>query len=184
MDEKDALHHDHTLMADPNPLRVPFPTREDLLSRGSPTREAIDGMYDMWVFAHGEAMDLASRLLEVFGSPPRPQITLHVARGYDDEWILSEDRVAELAALDPEQHWMDVTMEATRDFQEYFSFSNAEGWRFYLPAFLRHFLADFPMSSWDAVILACQQRTYFDLITPGQVAFIDEILALCHTWDY
>ena len=115
-------------------------------------------------------MELASRLPEVFGDPPRPRITLHVARGYDDEWQLSEERVAELAALDEEQHWTEVSAEATQQFQEYFAFSDAEGWRFYLPAFLRHYLADFPLSQWPAVDWACAERTHFELFTPPQIA--------------
>ena len=163
--------------------RVPFPTRDELLARGTPRKDAIADLYDLWIVAHDEAMNLADRLPSVFGSPPRPRITLHVARGYDDEWTLSDARVAELAAFDAEQHWMDVSIEATKDIQEYFTFSDAEGWRFYLPAFLRHYLADFPLSYYDAVVFACQQRTHFDLIIPPQIAFIDEFLALCQTWD-
>ena len=163
-------------------MRVPFPTREELRARGT-RKEAIAELYDLWLVAHSEAMNLAARLPEVFGDPPRPRVTLHVARGYDDEWVLSDERVAELAALDPEQHWTEVPAEATRQFQEYFTFSDAEGWRFYLPAFLRHYLADFPLCGWDAVHTACQTRKHFDLITEPQVAFIDEFLALCQTWD-
>jgi hypothetical protein len=161
---------------------VPFPSREELLSQGT-RKEAIAEMYDLWIVAHSEAMDFASRLPEVFGDPPRPRVTLHVARGYDDEWVLSEERVSELAALDPEQHWTEVTAQATKQFQEYFTFSDAEGWRFYLPAFLRHYLGDFPLCGWDAVHTACQHRTHFDLITQPQIAFIDEFLALCQTWN-
>jgi hypothetical protein len=134
-------------------------------------------------FAHSEAMDLAVRLPEVFGDPPRPRITLHVARGYDDEWFLSEERVLELAALDPEQHWTEVTYEDASIFQEYFTFSDAEGWRFYLPAFLRYYLADFPLSGWDAIYYACVTRQHFDLITEPQVAFVKEFLALSATWE-
>jgi hypothetical protein len=163
-------------------MRVPFPTREELRKRGT-CKEAIAELYDLWLVAHSEAMDLAARLPDIFGDPPRPRVTLHVARGYDDEWFLSDERVAELAALDPEQHWTEVSAEATRQIQEYFTFSDAEGWRFYLPAFLRHYLADFPLCGWDAVHTACQRRTHFDLITQPQVAFIDEFLALCQTWD-
>lgn len=163
-------------------MRVPFPTREELRARGK-RKEAIAELYDLWLVAHAEAMELAARLPDVFGNPPRPRITLHVARGYDDEWFLSDKRVAELAALDPEQHWMEVPAEATRQFQEYFTFSDAEGWRFYLPAFLRHYLAEFPLCGWDAVLTACQTRKHFDLITQPQVALIDEFLALCATWD-
>ena len=163
-------------------MRVPFPTREELRTRGT-RKEAIAELYDLWLVAHSEAMDLAARLPDVFGDPPRPRVTLHVARGYDDEWFLSDERVAELAALDPEQHWTEVSAEATRQIQEYFTFSDAEGWRFYLPAFLRHYLADFPLCGWDAVHTACQTREHFELITEPQVAFIDEFLALCQTWD-
>ncbi len=166
----------------PESMRVPFPTREELRESGT-RMEAIAEHYDRWLVAHSEAMDLAVRLPDVFGDPPRPRVTLHVARGYDDEWILTEKRCRELAALDPELHWTEVSAEATRRFQEYFTFSDAEGWRFYLPAFLRHFLADFPLCHWDAVHTACRRRTHFDLITQPQMAFIDEFLALCQTWD-
>ncbi len=162
-------------------MRVPFPTREELRACGT-RKEAIDELYDVWLVAHAEATALAIRLPDVFGDPPRPRITLHVARGYDDEWFLSEERGAELAALDPEQHWTEVSVEATRHFQEYFTFSDAEGWWFYLPAFLRHYLAEFPLCRWDAVYNACVTKKHFDLITPSQVVFIDEFLALCETW--
>lgn len=163
-------------------MRVPFASREQLLQSGT-QKSCIDEFYDIWLAAHEEAMDLADRLPEVFGNPPRPRITLHVARGFDDEWLLSEPRMTELAALDPEKHWTEVSAEVTRQFQEYFAFSDAEGWRFYLPAFLRHYLADFPLCNWDAVYWACVRRNHFDLITSRQITFIDEFLALCHTWE-
>ena len=165
-----------------NSMKVAFPSREELCRQGT-RREAVADLYDIWLVAHDEAMELASRLPQEFGDPPRPRITLHVARGYDEEWILSEQRVAELAALDGEQHWVEVSAEATRQFQEYFTFSDAEGWRFYLPAFLRHYLADFPLCGWDAVHWACVERTHFELITPPQIAFVNEFLKLCQTWE-
>ena len=163
-------------------MRVPFASREQL-RQGGTQKDWIDEFYDIWVAAHNEAMDLAVQIPEVFGYPPRPRITLHVARGFDDEWTLSEQRVAELAAFDAEQHWTDVSAESTRQFQEYFTFSDAEGWRFYLPAFIRHYLADFPINHWDAVYWACVQKSHFELITSPQITFIDEFLALCHTWE-
>lgn len=163
-------------------MHRPFPSREELRKAGT-RQEAINELYDVWLAAHAEAMKLAERLPEVFGDSPRPKITLHVARGYDNEWNLSEERIKELAALNPEQHWTDVTSEYTQQFQEYFTFSDAEGWRFYLPAFLRHYLAEFPLSGWDAVYWACTGRKHFDLLTPEQVAFIDEFLELCHAWE-
>jgi hypothetical protein len=158
-----------------------FPTREDLKSRGySP--ESLE-LYDLWRTAHGEAQQMAAKLPSVFGDPPRPRITLHVARGYDDEWFLSVERQAELAALDSEQHWTDVTAEAVQCFQEYFAFSDAEGWRFYLPAFIYHYLAEFPLGGWDAVHRACVERENFDLLTPDQISFIDGFLELCRSWE-
>ena len=160
----------------------PFPSSEELRKAGT-RQEAIDELYEVWLAAHAEAVKLAERLPAVFGDPPRPRITLHVARGYDDEWNLSEERIQELAVFDPEQHWTEVSAESTNQFQEYFTFSDAEGWRFYLPAFLRHYLAEFPLAGRDAVYWACTERKHFDLITPEQVAFIDEFLSLCHTWE-
>jgi hypothetical protein len=76
-----------------------------------------------------------------------------------------------------------VSAEAAHTFQEYFTFSDSEGWRFYLPAFIHHYLSEFPLSGFDAVYSACVQKTHFDLLTPGQITFIDEFLALCHTWE-
>ena len=158
----------------------PFPSREELLQRGY--REESLELYDLWRVANSEALALAARLPEVFGDPPRPRITLHVARGLDDEWFFSEEREMELAAMDPEQHWTEVSAESAQEFQEYFSFSDAEGWRFYLPAFLHHYLAEFPLCSYDRVYWACVCREHFDLFTPEQVAFVNEFLALCRTW--
>jgi hypothetical protein len=163
-------------------MRVPFPSKADLLA--SQLRpQAVEELYELWRVAHDEAMSLAVRLPEVFGDPPRPAITLHVARALDDEWIVSRERGLELTAKDPERHWYEVPAEATREFQEYFTFSDAEGWRFYLPAYLRHYLADFPLSRYVAVHAACAGRDHFDLLTAGQIAWIDEFLALCRTWD-
>ncbi|HWB02913.1 MAG TPA: DUF6714 family protein [Verrucomicrobiales bacterium] len=158
-----------------------FPSREELKERGYCPRSLE--LYDLWREAHGEAQELAARLPAVFGDPARPLITLSVARGYDDEWFLTKERGEELAALDHEQHWTEVTAEAVQNHQEYFTFSDPEGWRFYLPAFLRHYLAGFPLYHWDAVYSACLTRRHFDLFTPEQVAFVDEFVALCRTWE-
>lgn len=84
-----------------------------------------------------------------------PRITLSFVRSYNDEWNLSEDRIAELATRDPEQTWEDVTDSAIQTSREYFNFSDAEGWLFYLPAYLCHYLRDFPDCGWDAVYFAC-----------------------------
>jgi len=162
-------------------MMTPFPSREELLHRGY-SRETLE-LYDLWRTANSEALELAARLPAVFGDPPRPRITLHVARGLDDEWFLSEERGLELTAMDPEQHWTEVTAESVQCFQEYFTFSDAEGWRFYLPAFLHHYLAEFPLHGYDAVMWACVTREHFELLNAEQVAFVEEFLALCRAWE-
>lgn len=167
----------------PPPLTRPFPSREELLQHKSWRKGAVEELYDLWRHAHAEAMTLAARLPEVFGDPPRPRITLHVARGLDDEWRLSAERWAELAALDPEQHWMEVSEEATRNFQEYFTFADEEGWRFYLPAFLRDYLGGFPIYGWDAVCIACAQEDRLESFTPAQLDFCRAFRALCLVWE-
>jgi hypothetical protein len=160
-------------------MTPPFPSREELRSRGF-SRETLD-QYDQWREAHRQAQVLAARLPEVFGDPPRPRITIGVAVGYDNEWNLSEERVAELSAHDPEQHWWEVSAERT--WQGYFIFSDAEGWRFYLPAYMKAYLNDFPNCGSDAVYNACVSRTHIDLLTAEQVAFIDEFVAICDQWN-
>ena len=162
-------------------MNPPFPTREELKARGY-SRELLE-LYGLLRAAHAEGQKLAARLPEVFGSPPRPRITLHVARGYDDEWNLSPARFAELEAMDPEQHWTEVTSESTQSFQEYFAFSDAEGWRFYLPAYMFHYLAEFPCGGHEAVRQACREKKHCDLLSPEQLAFLDEFTALCDAWE-
>jgi hypothetical protein len=168
-------------VAKPVPMHPPLPSHEELRSRGyDPVTLA---QCDLWREAHGEAQVLAARLPEVFGDPPRPETTLSVARGYDDEWNLTEERIAELSAQDAEQHWTEVSAEAIHTFQEYFTFSDPEGWRFYLPAFLRDYLMSFPDNGWDAVYWACVSKKHIGLLTQEQVAFLDEFTALCHKWQ-
>ena len=96
---------------------------------------------------------LLKRIDAAFAGVPRPKITKSVARGLDDEWFLSEERRAELSNRDPEENWTDLTEGCVRDYQDYFAFSDAEGWRFYLPAHMRFYLLGFPYCGWDAVIL-------------------------------
>jgi hypothetical protein len=164
-------------------MRVSFPSKAELMASKKLIPECVENLYELWAVAHEEAMELAVRLPEVFGDPPRPAITPHVARAFDDEWIVPMERGLELTAKDPEQHWWELTAEAARCFHEYFTFSDPEGWRFYIPAYLRHYLATFPLNNYDAVREACESRRYFDLLTPAQIAFIDEYLALCRTWQ-
>ena len=126
-------------------------------------------------------VSLLKRIDAAFDGVPRPRVTKSVARGYDDEWVLHEERIAELSRLDPEQKWTDVTEDGVRFFQEYFTFSDAEGWRFYLPAHMRFYLLGFPDYGWDAVYWACSYpEPKFELLSSEQKACVDEFLAIIH----
>jgi len=107
---------------------------------------------------HADAQLLLTRIDKAFGEIPRPLITLHVARGYDDEWSLSQERGEELRAMDPETDWREVSGEKLRNFTEYFSFSNPEGWLFYLPAFMSDELRDFPFDCHGAALTFLNPR--------------------------
>jgi len=130
-----------------------------------------------------EADELIRLIDQVFTSIPKPRTTLSVARALDDEWIISEERAAELAKEDPETDWRDVPEEKTRACQEYFTFSDAPGWRFYLPAFMTHYLREFPGYGYDAVCWACAGRTHFDDLTADELAVVEKFTALCHKYE-
>jgi hypothetical protein len=122
------------------------------------------------------AGELLGRISVAYAGVPRPAITHSVARGYDDEWHLSMERGLELTAQDPEQIWTEVTDAAIHNFQEYFSFSDAEGWRFYLPAYMSYYLRD-PLHRHYVALDACfwgdpefGRVTRLDLLTPEQLA--------------
>jgi hypothetical protein len=132
--------------------------------------------------ARHEAAELIPVIEEAFRGVSRPQITLHVARGIDDEWNLSEERHAELRAMDPEEDWEEVDGEHASGFWEYFPFSDDEGWRFYLPVFMRHFLRNFPDSDYDNVSDACEKKTHMGLLNDSQLECVDRFLALCHKY--
>lgn len=130
---------------------------------------------------------LLSRIAREFRDVPAPRITLHVARAYDDEWTVSQERGEELQAEDPEASWQEVSDEKIECFQEYFTFSDSEGWRFYLPAFMSHFLREFPSRGFDAVCSAVRRPDdKLELLTEGQRRCVDEFKALCdsyHIWS-
>lgn len=130
-----------------------------------------------------EADDLVRTIDRVFVSIPVPPITLRVARALDDEWNISDERAGELAKQDQETDWRDVPKDKTEAYQEYFTFSDPAGWRFYLPAFMSHYLSEFPDYGYDAVYWAGTRRTHFDALTPDEVAVVDKFVALCHKYE-
>jgi hypothetical protein len=130
-----------------------------------------------------EALALIERIEAAFHEIPRPTITRSVARGYDDEWNLSEARIRELAIRDPENDWRDVSDEAIETHQEYFSFSDPEGCRFYLPAYMRHYLKAVPYAEHDAVYWACTKPRTLEALTETERACVDRFLEICHRFE-
>jgi len=133
--------------------------------------------------AWGEAAELITLIDRVFADIPVPRITLRVGRALDDEWNVSEERGAELAKEDPETDWREVPEEKTRAYQEYFTFADPPGWRFYLPAFMTHYLREFPDYGYDAVYWACTRRTHLDDLTADELGIVDKFVALCHKYE-
>ena len=101
--------------------------------------------------AKAEAANLIHAIEAAFRNIPRPQITLSVAHGLDDEWNLNPDRFRELRSKDQEEDWIELDEKRTEPYQEYFTFSDDENWRFYLPAFMCHYLRHFPGYGYDTV---------------------------------
>ncbi len=125
--------------------------------------------------------NLLLRIGAAFEGVPRPRITKSVARGYDDEWNLSDERIAELQALDPEKRWQEIDEDGIRLYQEYFFFSDAEGWRFYLPAHMTYYLRNFPDYGWDAVYTAlCNPESKLAALSPDQRSCVQQFIDLVH----
>lgn len=159
-----------------------FITAAEAKSRGYDAATVLQ--YEAIERARAEALQLIPVIEVAFEGVPRPQTTLSVAKGYDDEGDLSVQRIEELTALDTECVWQDVSDEAMEARQEYFTFSDPPGWLFYLPAFMCHYLRNFPDAGWDAVYQACQRKTHFDLLSEAQLQCVDRFIELCgrHQW--
>lgn len=130
-----------------------------------------------------KAMALIQDIRVAFRGVPRPKITLNVAKGYDDEWVLSESRIQELSSQDLEQCWEDVTHESIRFCQEYFCFSDDEGWRFYLPAFMCYHLIEFPHHGYDAAFQACDSGRSLGALNDAQMACVLRYVELCRQYE-
>lgn len=91
--------------------------------------------------------------------------------------------VSRSSAYDAENDWREVFDEAIEAYQEYFTFADAEGCRFYLPAYMRHYLKEFPYSGYDAVYWACTQPEKLEALNEQERACVDGFLALCHHYQ-
>ncbi|MCC5844444.1 MAG: hypothetical protein JJU05_09350 [Verrucomicrobia bacterium] len=130
-----------------------------------------------------EADNFLALIDKTFGSIPKPKVTQLVAQALDDEWNLTEERVNELSKADPETDWREVSKEKTTAYQEYFSFSNSAGVRFYLPAYMSHYLSEFPNYGFDAVYWACVSKMNFDDLTEEELKIVDKFVELCNKYE-
>lgn len=129
--------------------------------------------------ARREAVALIPRIEKAFEDMgPPPKVTLRVARALDDEWHFPEARRRELAAEDPEENWQEVSDEKIEVYHEYFTFADDEGRRFYLPAYLRHYLRRYPGCCWDAVVGACECYAVSMGLNDEQLACVHAFLEL------
>ncbi len=88
---------------------------------------------------HDEAVTLFHRIEDEFAEVKGPpKITLSVARGIDDHKDYELDKLA--VAQKHHRHWKDVTDEEISHFHDCWSFMDAEAFKFYIPAFMVHYL--------------------------------------------
>jgi hypothetical protein len=131
-----------------------------------------------------EADELRKIIDQTFISIPKPSVTLRVARARDDEWNITPKRAAELAQEDTETDWRDVPKEKTEAYQEYFTFADSPGWRFYIPAFMTHYLTEFPDYGYDAVYDACSSRKRIGDLTDAELEVVRMFLELCERYEH
>ena len=79
--------------------------------------------------------------------------------------------------------WRDVPKRKTEVYQEYFTFADPPGWRFYLPAFMTHYLSEFPDYGYDAVRWACRNPEHIGELTEEELEVVNRFLDLCSRYE-
>ena len=127
---------------------------------------------------------LLNRIALAFHDVKRPEdITKSVARELDDDCEVMATRCDELRASDPEKHWSDLPDDEIEAYDDIFPFLDAQGYHFYLPAYMsfairRH--RDSDSAAIFYVVLACANGSgKFDLFTPSQMKCVFEFLSFC-----
>jgi hypothetical protein len=125
--------------------------------------------------------ELLTRIAEAFRGVPRPTvITKSVARALDDEWNLSPESHAELRENDKEQSWVDIADNEIEKFDDILTFLDADGYLFYLPAFMSYSLRRYNDSdsvALDAPIFACANcAERLHLFSPTQMRCVIDFL--------
>lgn len=133
----------------------------------------------------GSAEELLQRIAVCFADVRRPtRITKTVARATDDEWHLPESRRALLYSQDPETSWDQLADDEMEKYFDVFPFLEAEGYLFYLPAFMSHVLRMYPRvtggNAVDFTIYACMHSCEsFRLFDSEQMRCVVDFLTLC-----
>ena len=103
-----------------------------------------------------------------------------MARALDDEWNLSPERQTELLQKDQEQSWTDITDDEIESFDDILTFLDADGYLFYLPAFMSYALrrhSDSASFALDAATFACANSAErLHLFTPSQMRCVIDFL--------
>ena len=157
-----------------------------------PYKELVSGGYDTYSEEGAKLAEICKRvdrllnmIDEHFKDIARPLTTLHVGRALDDEWTVSKERAEELRVHDPEESWQEVPIEKLCVFQEYLCFADDEGWRFYLPAFMRAFLLEFPDHGYVAVCSATKGNSddRLNILNEEQRSCVAEFANLCQDYE-
>lgn len=131
--------------------------------------------------------ELLKQISDAFEDVPRPNITKSVARALDDEWEVSEAREAVLHGADSETHWSELTDIDIEQFDDIFAFLDADGYRFYLPAYMAYALRRHRNSDSGAInhtIHACTfYQGSFAQFTPLQMRCVLDFLTFCASND-
>ncbi|MCD6049067.1 MAG: hypothetical protein K0Q55_470 [Verrucomicrobia bacterium] len=116
---------------------------------------------------------LVADIQKAFAGISKPNGTLRVARGADDhdhDW-------RKLQKLDDHYSaWEDIPSEDLEHYQDVFTWLCPEGYRFYLPAYMVHFLTANPQTREKEIWRSrafnsyCVEKGQFELFTPAEAA--------------
>ena len=123
---------------------------------------------------------LVAELHRVFTGCVPPECTKRVARALDDEWFPSAERVRDLRAEDPEQHWSELSDDDIYEFCNVLFWMTPDAFRFYYPAWLsctlRHWNGRTHPSEWECLSVLDRQRHLADELTMSETQLVETIL--------
>ena len=126
---------------------------------------------------------LLQRIEAAFANVPRPtKVTKRVAREFDDEPIVTEQRRASLYAKDTEQHGKDLSGEDLATYQDVCLWLDEEASLFYFPAFMFHNLIDEQPFGWcsadNIAWIYCTRPEQLRLFNDEQLRCVTDFVAL------